>query len=196
MTIIEENTVVCVNCDAVGHVSEENRTPELGRPNGWCTAVILTNAGILTNSLLCDDCLSAVKKSLVDRRLATLTKQHDSEADASVAEAEASYLEHEKEIDALKAEEAQEAQEEIESESDKARYAKNLPAIDETVATPAAPVEEVVPAAAPPVEEVSPTGSTSAPSGSKNARNRARAQASIKRVEAQAEAGKNASDEV
>lgn len=57
----------CINCSGEGEFTDEHRVT--GRPDGWGTALIVTNAGIVTNSLLCDLCLTAIKNALADRRV-------------------------------------------------------------------------------------------------------------------------------
>jgi hypothetical protein len=110
---VRPDVASCGNCWGEAEIPEEHRKTT-GRPEGWATALITTNKGIVTNSLICDLCLTAIKNALADRRVKDEEAVLDAQVAASVAETDAAYLEHESEIDAVKAEEATISEEIIE----------------------------------------------------------------------------------
>lgn len=133
---IDYTKAVCGNCWGEAQIDPAFQSAPDGRPAGWGTNRVTSNAGILTDSVLCDGCLSAVKQALKERReqnpvfqkvaeakaageetvkvtqrgtdkeAVINVSEFDEQVDASVAETNAAYAEHEKEIDKLKEEEA------------------------------------------------------------------------------------------
>lgn len=131
---IDPNKCVCANCWAEGERDKGYPSIVDPIPMGWGFVMITRNEGIATNSLLCDLCLFGVRTAMADRRIAVLTKPSES-LGKKVAEAKEATAKTVKvtQLGAGKEavinvsefdDETAVKQEELESEADKARWAK------------------------------------------------------------------------